>query len=219
MKRMTRAAEAQPDLMLGTKDELLTKVAALEREAQEAAARLREAEERASALADELAETDGRAKLARRALADFEALIAEQREALAAVEEYERACEAVEAAARDRDEVAARVADAARGIVSDLDELATMQAAVESAHTELVHRFGQSAYELPQLRAEPQEFVDALAGLRQRLGEGLREEIQASLDEELLEVAARSQFANAINMLPPRLQEAGRRRWRERRLR
>jgi chromosome segregation ATPase len=205
--------------MRGTKDELLIKVAALEREAQEAAARLREAEERAAALADELAETDGRAKLARRAVADFEAVLAEQRRALAAVEEYERACGAVEAAAKDRDEVAGRVAVAATGLLGHLDELATMQAAVESAHTELVLRFGQSAYELPQLRAEPQEFVDALAALRQRLGEELREEIQASLDEELLEAAARSQFANAINMLPPRLQEAGRRRWRERRLR
>jgi chromosome segregation ATPase len=216
---MTRAAEAEADLIRGTKDELLTRVAALEQEAQEAGARLREAEERAAALADELAETDGRAKLARRALADFEALIAEQRQALAAVEEYERACEAVEAAARDRDEAAGRVAVAATAILDHLDELATMQAAVESAHTELVHRFGQSAYELPPLRTEPQAFVDALAALRLRLGEGLREEIQASLDEELLEAAARSQFANAINMLPPRLQEAGRRRWRERRLR
>jgi chromosome segregation ATPase len=205
--------------MAGTKDELLIKVAALEREAQEAAARLREAEERATALANELAETDGRAKLARRAVADFEAVIAEQRRALAAVEEYERECEAVEAAAKDRDEAAGRVAAAATAILRHMDELATLQAAVESAHTELVHRFGQSAYELPQLRAEPQEFVDALAALRRQLGEELREEIQASLDEELLEAAARSQFANAINMLPPRLQEAGRRRWRERRLR
>ena len=203
----------------GTKDELLAKVAALEREAQQAAARLREAEERAAALAGELAETDGRAKLERRAVADFEALIAEQRHALAAIEEYERACVAVETAARERDEAAGRVAAAATAILGHLDELATMRAAVESAHTELIHRFGRSAHELPPLPAEPQEFVEAWGALQERLGKGLREEIKANLDEELLEAAARSQFANAVNMLPPRLQEAGRRRWRERRLR
>ena len=210
-------------LTRGTKDELLAKVAALEREAQQAAARLREAEERAAALADELAETDGRAKLARRAVDDFEALIAEQREALAAVEEYERACVAVETAARGRDEAAGRVAAAATAVLEHLDELATMRTAVESAHAELVQRFGQSAHELPPLPKEPPEFVDAWGALRERLGEGLREElrgeIEANLDEELLDAAAKSQFANAINMLPPRLQEAGRRRWRERRLR
>ena len=197
-----------------TKEELAASLAALERESQLAVERLRDAEERASALADEVAATEGRAKLARRAVDEFEARIVEQREALAAVEEYERACNSLGLAVRARDDAARRVAAATTALLSELKELATTRAAAESVRTDLVQRYGRSpTYELPSLPAEPQEFTEAWAALREQLGA----EIGASLDEELLEAAAQSPFGrDAVNKLPPHLQEAGRRRWVER---
>jgi predicted nucleic acid-binding Zn-ribbon protein len=194
-----------------TLDELAAEITALEVALGEAVAQLQGAEERAAALAEEKAEVDGRAKLARQAVTDFEQRIAQQREAFAAAEEFEQACQAVDALTRQRDLAAGRLAAAARELMERLDELASLRSEVEAATEELHRRYGRSVADVPRAPAEPPELLEAWHALRERL------EAERNLDEALLEAAASSRFVGAVDKLPQHLQEAGRRRWMERR--
>jgi chromosome segregation ATPase len=198
------------DFTPGTRDELAAEVAALERALDRAASQAQEAEERVAALVDEKAEAEGKAKLARLAVVDFEQRIVEQREALAAAEGYERACQAVDAVMEQRDAAAQRVATAVHQLLASLDELATLRAELATLHRDLARSYGRN---IPRLKAEPAELGKAWTALRERL----KDEIDRNLDEELLEAAASAPFAWAVDQLPEHLREAGRRRWRDRR--
>jgi chromosome segregation ATPase len=194
-----------------TRDQLASDVTSLEAALADASARLRDAEERAAALAEEKAELDGKANLARRAVADFEERIAERQRALEAAEKYHAACEALDAAVGRRDAVGRQFATAALALVTLLDQLTHARTEVAALQDDLRRRFSASGADIPGDTAEPTELTDAWNALRERL------QLERNLDEELLEAAARSPYAVAVDKLPPHLQEAGRRRWLERR--
>ena len=194
-----------------TRDELAADVAALEAALAETVARLEEAEARAVALAAEKAEVDGEANLARRAVADFEERIGQQREALQAAERYEEACRARDAAVEERDAAGRRFAALARELIESLDELSGARSDVAAAQEGLRNRFGRSAGDIAREPPEPPELIAAWTALQQRL------QAETNLEEELLEAAANSRYAMAVDKLPPHLQDTARKRWLERR--
>lgn len=194
-----------------TRDELAADVAALESSLAEVIARLEDVKQRADALAEQKAKVDGEANLARRAVADFEERIAEQRKALAAAEKYEQACRARDAAVRRRDAAGESLASTVHDLLERLDELTAARSEVAAAQDDLRRRFSWSEADIPREPPEPPGFVEAWTALRQRL------QVERTLEDELLEAAAGSPLAAAVDKLPPHLRDAGRRRWAERR--
>lgn len=164
-------------------------------------------------MAEERAQVEGEANLARRAVADFEKRILQRREELAAAEEYEQACRAFDAAAEQRDSAARSLASAARELIARFDQLASARTALAAARNDVRRRFGDSALDSLIDPGEPEALTEAWDSLRERL----QNEVDKNLDEELLEAAANSPFPPGADRLPPHLLDAGRRRWMERR--
>jgi chromosome segregation ATPase len=110
---------------------------------------------------------------------------------------------ALEEAVGERDRTAEAAAGAIAAAIESLDDLDRRREAVARART-AVTGHGLD----PQVPAEPEAFAGAL----ERLVELVRGTLQDALDDELLEAAARSRSAGAIDELPPHLREAARQR-------
>ena len=158
-----------------------------------------------SAIDQQRAEAVDRLKLALRQVEDFrgelerkEAELAEARRE-AAVTEAHSAIERRDTAARDATEAIAALTDA-------LQQLTTEREEVEQRTADLAD--SGVSIDVPP---EPPEFDEAMGRLT-RFVRGLLDE---QLEDEILEAAARSTRAQAIEDLPPHLQEAARNRRRD----
>jgi hypothetical protein len=184
--------------------ELVADIAAVEDEVTRVRARLEDAETQLESLEQQKAEAAGAAVLARRALEDLERRLGEHRAALSAVER-------VETLVAERDATAVAAARLLDEALARLDALAAARGAVEAALEQVRRGLGGARPPLT-IPPEPAELVDAW----NRLVGRVRSHIDERLDDELVDVAARSPLGAAIDDLPRHLRalaQERRRRW------
>lgn len=158
-----------------------------------------------SALDQQRSEAVDRLKLALRQVEDFRSEL-ERKEAELAEARREAALAEAQSAI-DRRDTAAQDATAAIGALTDaLQRLTTEREEVEHRRADLAD--SGVSIDVPP---EPPELDEAMGRLT-RFVRGLLDE---QLEDEILEAAARSTRAQAIEDLPPHLQEAARNRRRE----
>jgi len=105
-----------------------------------------------------------------------------------------------------RDTCAERTASAIDAVIESLQELDRRRAKVARARTAVAES---------ELEAEVSPEPETYTAAQQRLIELVRSLVDEALEDELLDTAARSRHASAIDELPSHLREAARRRRRE----
>ena len=158
-----------------------------------------------SSIDQQRAEAVDRLKLALRQVEDFRSEL-ERKEAELAEARREAAVAEAHSAIERRDTAAADAVAAIGALTDALQQLTTEREEVEQRRADLADS-GVSVDVPP----EPPEFDEAMG----RLTRFVRGLIDAQLEDEILEAAARSTRAQAIDDLPPHLQEAARSRRRE----
>ena len=158
-----------------------------------------------SELDERRAETADRLEIALHPVDEFRVELERQ---AAELEEARREADLaeIEEAAERRDEAARKVAAALTTVIEGLDELDGLRddlARVRSTHASDGH--------VVDVAGEPAEFGEAI----ERLVSLVRGMLDETLEDELLEAAARSSRPRAIDDLPPHLQEAARLRRRQ----
>jgi hypothetical protein len=191
--------------MSSDKQKLASDLSDLEEERERLRARVASAEEMLKALDQRKAEAAGTVTNTRRALGDLEERFTEIREALAEAER-EEARRTLETALAERDAAAMQLAETVEQTLDDLSSLDAARAAAAAIHQAFVSGPGRT--QPTELPSEPV----ALAESWDRLVARIRTELDQSLEEELLEAAARSPLAHAINDLPAHLRAAARER-------
>jgi hypothetical protein len=191
--------------MSSDKQKLAADLFALEEERERLRARMDSAEEMLKALDQQKVEADGTVMNARRALGDLEERFTEIRQALAEAER-EEARRTLEAALAERDAAAMQLAETVEQTLDDLNSLDAARAAAGAIHQAFVS--GPGRKQPTKLPPEPV----ALAESWDRLVARIRTDFDQSLEEELLEAAARSPLAHAIDDLPAHLRAAARER-------
>jgi chromosome segregation ATPase len=159
---------------------LTEKLSALQAEAEEAAAS-------SSALEEEFNQAQARLGLARRAIEEHEARLAEKQ---AELKKAER-----EQALQLRDEAAARLTDASSKVLVELEAFEAAERAVSALEGH------------PESAGDER---DALGEPWTRLKEAVRQRIDTEFADEVLEAAVRSRMPDAMNALPAHLREAAR---------
>jgi chromosome segregation ATPase len=178
---------------------------ALRRDLDQARARADQHEGMLSELDERRAETADRLELSLRQVEQFKVEL-ERKEAELEEARRQAALAEVEEAARRRDEAAHKVAAAITTVIEGLDELDGLRdelQRVRSTHA--------SDGLLVEVEDEPAEFADAI----ERLVALVRGLLDETLEDELLDAAARSSRPRAIEELPTHLQEAARARRRQ----
>jgi hypothetical protein len=191
--------------MSSDKQRLVTDVSALEEEHERLRACMDDAQQTLEALDRQKAQAAGTVMNARRALDDLEQRLAETRQALAAAER-EEASRTLEVAVAERDAAAMQLAETVEQTLADVDSLEAARAAAAAVHQAYVSGPGRT--QPVKLSPEPV----ALAETWNRLVARIRTELDQNLEDELLEAAARSPLAHAIDDLPAHLRAAARQR-------
>jgi SMC interacting uncharacterized protein involved in chromosome segregation len=191
--------------MSSDKQRLATDVSALEEERERLRTRMDDAEEALQALDRQKAEVAGTVMNARRDLGDLEERLTATRQALEAAER-EEARRTLEAAVRERDAAAIQLAETVEQTLVDIDSLDAARAAAGAVHQ--AYAGGPGRTQPLELPPEPA----ALAETWDRLVARIRTELDRNLEDELLEAAARSPLAHAIDDLPAHLRAAARQR-------
>jgi chromosome segregation ATPase len=178
---------------------------ALRRDLDEARARADQHEGMLSELDERRAETADRLELSLRQVEQFKVEL-ERKEAELEEARRQAALAEVEEAARRRDEAAHKVAAAITTVIEGLDELDSLREELQR-----VRSTHASDGLLVEVDDEPAEFGDAI----DRLVALVRGLLDETLEDELLDAAARSSRPRAIDELPKHLQEAARARRRQ----
>ncbi len=151
---------------------------------------LRELEERRESVLGESEQT-------RRAMADYERLMEQSRNELAAFE-VEETRVALAEAVQLRDAIIAKTGAALDSAVSLLEMIDAQRAAVAEAHQRLRsldHTVGRAAPEEPDSLHEPW----------QRMVAAVKTELDEELESDIVDAAARSNSPSALNALPQHL--------------
>jgi chromosome segregation ATPase len=167
-------------------EELAEKLSALHAEAEEA-------EATSFALEEEIHQAKARLGLARRAIEDHEARLAEKKDELKKAEREE--------ALQLWDEAAARLADASSKVLVELEAFEAAERAVSALGGH------------PESAGDDR---DVLGAPWTQLKQAVRERIDTEFADEVLEAAVRSRMPDAMNALPAHLREAARARIRAR---
>jgi hypothetical protein len=189
--------------------EIERQVAAAERRRRQAAERLAQNEQRLRALEEERAALEGDAVLARRGIEDFGEHLARLHEELRVVE-VEEAKHALADAVRGRDQAVGEAAGAVAATLLALEGLQAARAAVQEAEQRLEGLDRDTSSSIPPESDQLDEPWEALVSV-------VRQESELRLERDLVEAAARSSNALAIEELPEHLRELARQRWRARR--
>jgi chromosome segregation ATPase len=175
--------------------DVVLELEALEQKLGALRARAEEEQSTFSGLEGQLRELSGKLTLTRRELSDFEALVAEKRAELAEAEYAD--------ALHEREEAAARLADAASHVLVELEAYDRAQQAVATVQAGTDEQDAESE---GAILPEPWE----------RLVQEVRQRINDQFEDELVEAASRSLKPGAIDELPVHLREAARERARAR---
>jgi chromosome segregation ATPase len=190
------------DEQVGEMKDIELQLEALRRDLDEARARADQHQGTLSELDERRAETADRLELSLRQVEEFRAEL--ERKEIELEEARERAAIAeIEEAAGHRDEAARKVAAAITTVIEGLDELDGLRDELERLRS--TH---ESAGIFVGVEAEPGELGEAI----ERLVTVVRGLLDETLEDELLEAAARSSRPRAIEELPVHLQEAARAR-------
>jgi chromosome segregation ATPase len=188
------------DELMDEMKDLELQLEALRRDLSQARERASQHEGMLSELDERRAETADRLEIALRQVDEFRDEL-ERKETELEEARREAALAEIEEAAERRDEAARKVAAAITTVIEGLDELDGLRddlARVRSTHASDGH--------LVDVADEPAEFGEAI----ERLVSLVRGMLDETLEDELLEAAARSSRPRAIDELPPHLQEAAR---------
>jgi chromosome segregation ATPase len=196
--------ELRQDVKSEMKD-IQQQLEALRKDLNDAQARAVQTEGQLTELDERRAETADRLQLALRQVDDFRDEL-DRKESQLEEARREAAIAEVENAVRVRDETAARVAASISSVVDGLEELDDRRDDLARAQSELAG----SGLRL-QIPGEPPSFEEAM----ERLVAVVRTKLDETLEDELLDAAARSPRPRAIDELPPHLQEAARNRRRQ----
>ena len=196
--------ELKTDVASGMKD-IEQQLEALRRDLGQANARAAQHEGQLTELDERRAETSDRLQQALQQVDEFRAEL-ERKEAALEEARQQAAIAEVEAAVQRRDETATQVAAAVTVVVDGLEELDGRRETLAQAEAELASQ--GLRVKVPE---EPPSFEEAM----ERLVGVVRGLLDDTLEDELLEAAARSPRPKAIDELPPHLQEAARNRRRQ----
>jgi hypothetical protein len=193
-----------------TRDEIERKLASARKRREEAGERLDRTNQRLVELDEERNATIGEAKLAERALADFDQVIADSQEALTHLER-EEARAAVADAAQRRDRVIHAAARALKNAVEQLQQVDAHRAAVVDANARLSSLEPANGSK----RSIAPEEADILNEPWQQMVAAVKNRLEEELEIDIVEAAARSHAPQAVTALPLHLRELATQRRRE----
>ena len=179
------------------RDEVERSLEFAEASLRQAAERLQGAEQRLKEIEDQRTQILGESELVRRSIAELEGLVEKQRAELAAVE-LEELRGKLAVAVQARDQIIEEAADTLASAAMLLGEIDRYRAAVKDAHDQL------KSLDPTAGRAAPDE-PDVLHEPWQRMVSLVRTELDAELESDIVEAAARSDLPHAINSLPQHL--------------
>ena len=191
---------ARVDAFPMSREELEQKLRVAEETVQKAAARLETTEQRLGELEQERTAVLGESEIARRALSQLDATIADLRDELTALE-LEEARQALADAVAARDGVIEEAAATLDAAVALLEEVEVRRAAVEAARKRVLVLDPSG----PSGRAGAHDEPDTLHEPWQRMVAAVKDQLDEELETEVVDAAARSNAPYAINALPEHL--------------
>jgi chromosome segregation ATPase len=192
------------------REEIERRLALAQKRREEAGDRLDRTKERLIELDQERNAILGEAELAERALADFDHVIEESREALTRLE-LEEARAAVAEAVQRRDRAIHAAATALEDAVEQLQQVDAHRAAVVEAGARLSSLEPSNGAR----RSFPPEEQDILNEPWERMVAAVKSRVENELATDIVEAAARSHSTSAISALPVHLRELAMQRRRE----